>query len=175
MATWVLLWLRALWRPWTAEQKKKEPQTTRNGPEFRSSTPPVNTNRSAYHKFYLSCGVLKYKDSFSKIVFHDWEKHHSGFLPENTARLPDIYRRYLKVIYSTQRLGTFSLCLLTSALVSVTSSVGLGNGKWQTGQELPPLPTQGTPRASSNYTLGAAALSLEVSVNQKSIVHSNQI
>lgn len=103
------------------------------------------------------------------------EKSITGFLPENTARLPDIYRRNLKVIYTTQRLGTFSLCFLTSAFVSMTSSVGLGNGKWQTDQELPPPPTQGTPCASSNYKSEAAVLSLEVSASQESIVHSNQI
>lgn len=68
-----------------------------------------------------------------------------------------------------------SPCLLTSALVSVTSSVGLGNGKWQTGQELLPPPVQGTPCARSNCVFGAAALSLGVSTDQKSIVHSNQI
>lgn len=99
--------------------ERKKPQATRNGPESRrSSTPPVNTNRSADRRFYLSCGVLSYKNGTSKIVFHDREKHHSGFLPENAAGLPDIHRRYLKVIYSTQGLGTFSLCLLTSAPVS---------------------------------------------------------
>lgn len=54
------------------QSRKEEPWTTINGPESRkSSTPPVNTNRSAYHKFYLSCGVLKYKNGISKTVFHN--------------------------------------------------------------------------------------------------------
>lgn len=69
------------------QSRKKELWTTINGPESRnSSTPPVNTNRSAYYKFYLSCGVLKYKNDISKTVFHDWEKHHRGLSPENRAR-----------------------------------------------------------------------------------------